>query len=209
MATKTNLFKAAKDKGTTAKAKSDKDVVIIKDSEFHKNLARLAIVNKEMDALSAESKLLTGEVKERSITEFAKLYESTGKFPGSFHIKATGAKNINDAAMLFIPTDKYLTIDEERYDELKKTYGEDMVEEKDTYTMDTELIEKYGEIISDLIEKCKKISEEDKANLIAVTTKYTVKKGTISDLKKFKKPIEEVLMDAQPVYQMKSVRIED
>jgi hypothetical protein len=204
-----NLFKAAKDKGVTPAAKSNKEEIIIKDATFHNTLSRLAVVNKELDALSSESKILSEEVKERATSEFACLYEKTKKFPGSFNIKATGAKGKNDASLMFIPTDRYSGIDEERFDTLKETYGEEIVEEHDTYIMDNEMIEKYGEVISDLITNCKKIHQDDKAKLIKVVTKYTVKKGTISSLHTFDDKIVNLLAEIKPVYQMKNIKVED
>lgn len=204
-----NLFKAAKENGTTPAAKSNKEEILIKDSNFHATLSRLAVVNQELDALSSESKILSEEVKERAIGEFATLYKNTGKFPGSFNIKATGTKGKPDASLMFIPTDRYSGIDEDRFECLKESYGEEMVEEQDTYTMDNEMIEKYGDVISDLIQNCKKIDAEDKKKLIKVVTKYTVKKGTISNLPSFKgHKIDAILSDIKPVYQMKNIKIE-
>ena len=75
--------------------------------------------------------------------------------------------------------------------------------------MNTELIEKYGETISNLIEKCKAIPEADKAKLIGAITTYEIKKGTISELDKYDATIPEMLEDIKPVYQLKNVKIED
>ena len=204
-----NLFKAAKEKGATASGAPKKTEVVIKDPKFHLNLTRLAEVNRQIDELSAESAVLNGEVKERSISEFAKLYESSGKYPGSFIIKAEGMKKIPSASLMFIPTDKYIKIGEERFEELRETYGEEIVEETTTYTMDAKLIEQYGELLSDAISKIKAIPESDKKKLISAVTSYSIKKGTISELDKFGATIPEMLEEIKPVYQMKAIRIDD
>jgi hypothetical protein len=204
-----NLFKAAKEKGATASGAPKKTEVVIKDPKFHLNLSRLADVNRQIDELSAESAVLNGEVKERSISEFAKLYESNGKYPGSFIIKAEGMKKLPSASLMFIPTDKYIKIGEERFEELRGTYGEEIVEETTTYTMDAKLIEQYGELLSDAISKIKAIPESDKKKLISAVTSYSIKKGTISELDKFRATIPEMLEEIKPVYQMKNVKIDD
>lgn len=204
-----NLFKAAKEKGATASGAPKKTEVVIKDPKFHLNLSRLADVNRQIDELSAESAVLNGEVKERSISEFAKLYESNGKYPGSFIIKAEGMKKLPSASLMFIPTDKYIKIGEERFEELRGTYGEEIVEETTTYTMDAKLIEQYGELLSDAISKIKAIPESDKKKLISAVTSYSIKKGTISELDKFGATIPEMLEEIKPVYQMKAIRIDD
>lgn len=204
-----NLFKAAKESGVKPSAKKEKEEIVINDKEFHGTLHRLAEVNSKMDELAAESKILSEEVRQRAITEFAKDYEDKKKFTGSFNLRATGAKGKADASLMFLPTDRYITIDEERYNELENQYG-DIVEENTTYTMDSALIEKYGDVISDLISKCKAIAENDKKKLISAVTKYNVKKGTISRIPELvTEDFETVLSDIRPVYQMKNIKIEE
>jgi len=204
-----NLFKAAKEKGGTASAKPSKEEILIKDPRFHMSLSRLAEVNSQIDELSAEATILAGEVKERSIKEFTKLYENNGKYPGSFLLKSSGFKGQSDASLMFIPTDKYIKIDEARYNELTEEFGPDIAEEKTVYTMDATLIEQYGELLSEAIQKIKGIPDADKKKLISATTSYNIKKGTISDLTKFPATVGEMLEEIKPVYQMKNVKIEE
>jgi hypothetical protein len=206
---KTNLFAAAKAKGATASNKPQKEEVVIKDPQFHLNLSRLAEVNQEMDALSAEANVLAATVKERSIKEFTKLYDTSGKYPGSFNLRATGVKGQPDASLMFIPTDKYIKIGEERYNELTETYGEGIATEKTTYIMDAGLVEKYAEELSDAISKIKAIPEDDKKKLIQAVVSYEIAKGTISELPSYPATITEMLEEIKPVYQMKNVKIEE
>lgn len=200
MANKPNLFAAAKTAAPAKPAKAQKEVVKI--DSIASDLERLAQVQEQIDALTAEAKLLTETVKTESINAFVDLYEKKASYPGSFEIEA------GKASMLFIPMDKYITINEERAAELSSKYGVDMVEEQTTYTMDAALVEKYGEEISNLIMKSKKISDEDKLKLIGANVKYAVKKGTISVITdKFSDfGVDEVVMDIKPVFSMKNVK---
>jgi hypothetical protein len=202
-----NLFDKKNAKKTTAKA--EKVEVQIKEPKFHMDLGRLAQVTKEIDELSAEAAVLHGEIKDRGITEFQKLYQATDRYPGSFMVKASGLKGAAPASYMFIPTDRYLKIDEDRASELQNEFGESIVEETTTYTMDAKLIEKYGAIISELIGKCKAISDDDKGNLISIATSYAVKKGTISELHKYEGTIPEILEEIKPIYQIKNIKIEE
>lgn len=197
---KTNLFAAAKTAAPAKPAKAPKEVVKI--DSIASDLERLAQVQEQIDALTAEAKLLTETVKSESINAFVNLYEKKASYPGSFEIEA------GRASMLFIPMDKYITINEERASELASKYGEEMVEEQTIYTMDAALVEKYGEEISNLILKSKKISDEDKTKLIGANVKYTVRKGTISVITdKFADfGVDEVVMDIKPVFSMKNVK---
>ena len=45
---------------------------------------------------------------------------------------------------------------------LKETYGAEIVEEETTFSFDSTMIEKYGEVLSRLIEECGDIAEKDK-----------------------------------------------
>lgn len=202
-----NLFKAAKEKGATASAAPTKTEVEINDPIFHANLSRLAELNAQIDELSAETKVLTDEVKGRSITEFTKLYEKNGKYPGSFNIKSTGMVGQPEASLMFIPTDKYIKINEERYNELSQAYGPSLVSEKTTYVMDSELVEKYGEELSDAIAKIPGIPDSDKAKLIKAMVSFEIAKGTIQELTKYRATVGEMLEEIKPVYQMKNVKV--
>lgn len=201
-----NLFQKAKTNGTEKPVKaSNKTEVVVKDSVLEANIKRLAQINTEMDSLKAEQGDLTSQVKSRAIEEFTSLYNREKKYLGSFNLVA------GTSSLMVIPTDKYLTIDEEKFNYLKKEYGAEMVEEKDTYILDTEMVEKYGDIISKLIEKCKDIPDEDKAKLIKVETKRSVRKGTIQVIfEKFKKftgnKLSGLVSDIQPVFQLKNVK---
>jgi len=202
-----NLFKAAKEKGATASAAPTKTEVEINDPIFHANLSRLAELNAQIDELMAETKVLTDEVKGRSIDEFRKLYEKNERYPGSFNIKSTGMVGQPEASLMFIPTDKYIKINEERFIELSSTYGPTIVNEKTTYVMDSELVEKYGEPLSNAIAKITEIPDSDKAKLIKALVSFEIAKGTIQELHKYRATIGEMLEEIKPVYQMKNVKV--
>lgn len=204
-----NLFQAAKKDGPKKVAK-EKLTITVNDPEFHTAVHDLVKTNEKMTDLKAEQQLLSGIVRERAIAELATNITSTKKFPGSFNIVGVGAKKLPEAKFLFIPTDKYITIDKERGEELTAEFGEEMVTETTTYTMDSALVEEYGEVISDMINKCKAIPDDAKARLINATVKYTVKKGTITEIpQRFpKRKVAEVIDWIKPVFMLKNVRIE-
>ena len=204
-----NLFKKAKETGATASGSSNHVERVISDPKFHLNLTRLAEVNKKIDELNGEAAILAGEVKEISIAEFKKLYAETRKYPGSFIIRAKGMKKLPTASLMFIPTDKYIKIGKARFEELVEMFGSDIAVEKTTYTMDSALVEKYGELLSDAISKIKGIPDSDKEKLIGAVTSFEIAKGTISNLPSFGIPIPEILEEIKPVYQLKNVKVDD
>lgn len=195
-----NLFATAKQK-QEKKPKNEK--VSFRNDNVSAELERLAEVQAKIDALTAEAKILTDAVKSEATEAFLNLYENGRKFPGSFNFES------GKASMLFIPVDRYIKIDQVRSEELAEKYGNEIIEEKTTYTMNSELVDKYGEIISDLIVKSKKIDDADKAKLIAASTEYMVAKGTISSLENFNHKKAEVLEDIKPVFMMKNVTVEE
>lgn len=195
-----NLFATAKQK-QEKKPKNEK--VSFRNDNVSAELERLAEVQAKIDALTAEAKILTDAVKSEATEAFLNLYENGRKFPGSFNFES------GKASMLFIPVDRYIKIDQVRSEELAEKYGNEIIEEKTTYTMNSELVDKYGEIISDLILKSKKIDDADKAKLIAASTEYMVAKGTISSLENFNQKKAEVLEDIKPVFMMKNVTVEE
>lgn len=199
----TNLFKAAKEAKPAKPAKATKAAVEL--PQIASDLERLAEVSQLIDALTAEAKLLTETVKSESVAAFIELYEDTNKYPGSFDV------NAGMASMLFIPMDKYTMINEERAMELSSKYGKGMIEETTVYQVNSELVEKYGEELSSLILKSKKIAEEDKARLITAQTKWAIQKGAITSIntltESYDYTIEEVIQDIKPVFSMKNVKL--
>jgi hypothetical protein len=107
---------------------------------------------------------------------------------------------------MFVPTDKYISINEERAEELKEAYGEDIVEEKTTFAFDSDMVEKYGEVLSMLIENCDEIKESDREKIIKAVTTYSVAKGTIDKFKEYG-DVNEMLETVKPVVAIKNVEI--
>ncbi len=195
-----NLFKAAK--ANPEKKATSKEKVVVQVDYLSQEIERLAKIQEEIDALNAEAKLLHDQVKEAGVNEFINLFESSSKYPGSFNIES------ENASVMFIPSDRYTKIDEERSNELIEKYGEGMVEESTTYIMDSALVEKYGEVISDLIMNSNEIEEDDKEKLISAKVDYSIAKGTISSLNEYNLyDMKEIISDIKPVFMLKNPKI--
>jgi hypothetical protein len=178
-----SLFKKAKEDAPDKKInpKLQKVRVTVKEDGFFENVKRLAYVTTEMKSLKTEADILSDQIKEIGISEWAKLYQKSGVNPESIMIEAK--ENNNTAQYMLLMSDKYIIINQERADYLKETYGADIVTEKETYEFDAEMVEKHGETISDLIMGCDAIPAEDKERIIKAVVSNTVAKGTIDKLK--------------------------
>ncbi len=203
----TNLFNKAKKSATpkTTKAKDQKVRIKIEDASFFEKIEKLEQLNDTLKSAKAKADMISDEIKDLAKSEWTKLYGEMGKNPGSVMLE-----HVNDlddtAQVMFIPTDKYITINEERAEELRETYGEEIVEEETTFSFDSLMIEKYGEILSRLIEESGEISEEDKERIIKATTKFSVAKGTLDKMKEYG-DIESVMEDVRPVVAIKNVEV--
>ena len=63
------------------------------------------------------------------------------------HVNSAG----DVSQLMLCPSDKYISINTERAEALREAFGEDIVEEKTTFSFDNEMIEKYGEILCCLV----------------------------------------------------------
>jgi hypothetical protein len=158
-----------------------------------------------MKVAKAKADMISDELRDLGKTEWAKLYDSTGKNPGSVMLEHVNASD-DVAQLMFVPSDKYITISPERAEELQETYGEEIVEEETTFSFDSTMIEKYGEILSRLIEESDEIKESDKEKIIKAVTKYSVAKGTIDKFSTYG-DVNEVMEDVKPVVSLKNVEI--
>jgi len=194
-----NLFDKSKAKAT--KAKVDKHEVIEISASYEKDLERMSEIDAKIAELTAEKTVLDSGVREEAKSAMINLYNQKNAFPGSVKI-ASGNKSF-----LFITADRYLKIDEERSIELAKKYGEEIVTENTTFTLKPELVDKYGQVLSDLIMGSKKITDHDKEELIQSKTDWSVTKGTIEKLRNVefaKFNLTSLIEDIRPIFSIKA-----
>ena len=201
-----NLFAKAK-KAAPAKTTAAKDKKVrlqVTDPTFFSKVEKLEQLNDTLKSAKAQADMISDEIKDMAKSEWVDYYSQTGKNPESVMIVQEVAGDT--AQVMFVPSDKYITVTEARAEELRETYGEEIVEEDTTFSFDSAMIEKYGEVLSMLIENCPDITDADKEKIIKATTKYSVAKGTIDKLKQYGDVVE--VMDAvKPVVALKNVEV--
>jgi hypothetical protein len=163
MATK-NLFAKAKKTATpkTTVAKDQKVRIKIEDPTFFDKVEKLEQLNDTMKSAKAKADMISDELKDIAIEKWCELYDEKGKNPDSVMLEHVKEDNDDTAQFMFVPMDKYISINEERAEMLQEAYGEEIVEEKTVFSFDNAMIEKYGEILSQLIEDSDEIAEKDK-----------------------------------------------
>jgi hypothetical protein len=203
----TNLFSKAKKSATpkTTKAKDKKVRLVVEDANFFSKVQTLEELQETMKSAKAKADLISDELKDIAKELWADEYEKTKKNPESVMIVQENESG-DTSQFMFVPTDKYISINEERAEELKEAYGEDIVEEKTTFAFDNDMIEKYGEVLSMLIENCGEIKESDKEKIIKAVTTYSVAKGTIDKFKQYG-DVNEMIETVKPVVAIKNVEI--
>ena len=201
-----NLFNKAKSTAAT-KAVNPKDQKVrltVKDGDFFDKVSQLEKLNDNMKRDKAKADMLSDEIRETSKQKWVELYEKTGRNPGSVMVEAK--KGLDTAQTMFIPMDKYISINPDRAQSLIDEYGSDIVEEKTTFSFDNDMIEKYGEVISRLIEESDEIDDDDKGQIIKAVQAFSIAKGTIDQLKNFGK-VSSMMEVVKPVVSLKNVEV--
>lgn len=200
-----NLFtKAAKSAPKKVKGKDEKVRIRVSDPSFFDKVSKLEALNDQMKSAKAKADMISDELRDISKSEWVKLYDRTGKNPGSVMIEAVDGEDT--AQLMIVPTDKYITITEDRADELRDNYGEEIVEEKTTFSFDNDMIIKYGEVLSALIENSDEIADDDKDRIIKAVTTFSVAKGTIDKLKTYG-DVSEIMEAVRPVVALKNIEV--
>ena len=201
-----NLFSKAKKVAVEKpSAKEDKKVRInVGDTAFFDKIQALETLNDRMKADKAKADMISDEVREVSKEKWAELYQKTGKNPGSVMVEAKSG--LDTAQVMFVPTDRYITINAEKAETLREDYGDDIVEENTTFSFDDEMIQKYGEVLSAMIENSDEIADADKDKIIKAVTKFTVAKGTIDVMKNYGK-VNDVMEAVRPVVMLKGPEV--
>jgi hypothetical protein len=183
-------------------------------NEGKRGLARLKKVLVDSEILRIFVKQITNknindEIRDIAKTEWSKVYDKTSKNPGSVMLEAR--EGVDIAQVMFVPSDKYISVNEERANYLIETYGEDAVEEKTTFSFDNEMVDKYGEVLSELISACDEIDEDDKGRIIKAVRAFSVKKGAIDKFKDFAEEadasVSEIVEEFKPVVSLKNVEV--
>jgi hypothetical protein len=188
----------------TTKAKEQKVRLTVEDVNFFTNVQKLEELQDQMKAAKAKADMISDEIRDVAKEAWLKQYETTGKNPESVMVVQENGEDV--AQLMFVPTDKYITITEDRAEELRETYGDEIVTEDTTFGFDATMIEKYGEILSRLIEESTEIDEKDKEKIITAKTTYAVAKGTIDKFTQYGN-VNEVMDDVKPVVALKNVEI--
>jgi hypothetical protein len=188
----------------TTKAKEQKVRLNVEDANFFTNVQKLEELQDQMKVAKAKADMISDEIRDVAKEAWLNQYETTGKNPESVMICQENGEDV--AQLMFVPTDKYISITEERAEELRETYGEEIVTEETTFGFDATMIEKYGEILSRLIEECGEITEKDKEKIITAKTSYSVAKGTIDKFTAYGS-VNEVMDAVKPVVALKNVEI--
>jgi hypothetical protein len=201
-----NLFAKAKKSAPAkpSKGKEEKVRLVVEDPTFFSKVEKLEALNDQMKAAKAKADMISDELRDVAKTEWLNQYERTNKNPESVMI--CQSQDDDTAQFMFIPMDKYITITSDRAEELQETFGEEIVEEETTFSFDSAMIEKYGEILSRLIEESDEIKDADKEKIIKATTKYSVAKGTIDKFSTYGDVVE-VMEAVKPVVSLKNVEI--
>lgn len=190
----------------TVAGKDEKVRIKIQDASFFDKVEKLEVLLDNQKRDKAKSDMLNDELKDLARDEWAKLYDKNGKNPESVMLEYVKEENDDTAQFMFIPTDKYITITPARAEELQDLYGESIVEEKTVFSFDNAMIEKYGEIISRLIEESTEIAEKDKEKIIKATTTFSVAKGTIDNFSKLGN-VSELMEATKPVVMLKNIGV--
>ncbi len=200
-----NIFSTAKTKSVDKKTKTnDRPVIKIKGDDFDTNLKAFVNLKSESDRIKTRLELTLNFIKSIALDNYCNIYRKNKSNPGTIEIQSDS----NDSFLL-APNDKYITVNKERADELKGKYGDDIVTETTKYAFNPDLLEKYADILSDLIQNCSDIDDDDKDNLIVAENAFTVAKGSIDRALTLGKDVKEFIDDIQPIFQVKSAKLND
>lgn len=200
-----SLFTKAKKAAPAKKTKVDsKPRVDVNSPDFFEKIQTLQELNDRMKSDKAKADMISDEIRDVCKDSWVKLYEEKGVNPESIMVESKVGKDVSQ--VMFIPQDKYITIDETRAEFLREEYGDSIVEEATTFAFDNTMVEKYGELLSRLIEESDEIDENDKEKIIKAVTKFSVAKGTIDQLKNLG-DVSDVMEAVKPVVMLKTPEV--
>lgn len=189
--TATNLFAASAVKQPTEK-KSERKIL---KAPLDDKIERWIEIKGSIESETAELKMLEGDIKQAGKTLFLEQYKAQRSTPANFLIQ-----DMANATCLFITMDKYTIVDETKAAILDQFEG--LLQSKVEYKFNPDLVDKYGGIISDLINECEDIEEADKCALISGEKTFSVAKGSIDRLMLYENP-DQIFELINPIVSLK------
>lgn len=186
-----NLFAQTKVKETAKKTEKK----FISVPNLGDKISKFNDLKDRIESATGELKMLEGDIKTAGKELFLKEYKAGKLKPDSFKMQ-----DASGAACMFICMDKYISVDESKAEILEQFEG--LLNEKLTYKINPDLVDKYAAVLSELIVNCKEISDEDKGQLIQGEKQYTVAKGSIDRLLQYNNP-DQVFELIQPICALK------
>lgn len=181
------------------------DIITISGDNFANLLTKFNKVKLEIKKLTASQKSIEGEIKATCLEAWVNHYTKIKKNPNSIILKAD-----NNEATMFIVQKKYTgSVDEERANDLRETYGETFVEEVTECIANQELLDKYGEQIEAMFMKhANFMSDEEKFNLFELKTTFKIKADAIDEaFISGDGDVEKLISDTNPVFMLKEAKI--
>ena len=200
-----NMFDDIAKKTTVKKTtkKDDKPLIKIEGDEFDANLKSFADLSKKEKEIKTQLTMVKGYIKEVSLEKWFGLYKTNGAYPGSALVTSD-----SEASYLFAPSDRYISLKEPDSNRLKEKYGDDIVTEDVEFSFKSDLLMKYAEVLTGLIQNSTDISDDDKRNLIVAKKTLSVTKGSIEKaLTVGGGNVQTFLEDIQPVYALKTPKL--
>jgi hypothetical protein len=188
----TNLFATATKVKETIK-KTDKKV--IKAPLLADKVKRYADLKQIIDSATGELKMIEGDIKLVGKDLFMKEYRQQKSTPDNFKIQ-----DDTGSSCMFIVMDKYTIVDENKAGILSNYDG--LLAENVVYKFNAELVEKYGQVLSELILNSTDIDDMDKGNLISGEKTFSIAKGSIDRLMQYDSP-EQVFELINPILALK------
>lgn len=190
------LFEKAKALSVVAGSKKKKPDNSIKCEELSNEIKTYVMICNRLKELEREKNELNELILQEARSKFMQKYNEDGVFPGTIKLSA------DNCEVSLITQDKYRKVNEGVAQYLESKY-DIKCESKTSFTFNPDLLQKYEEELSRLIEGSKIIAEEDKAFLISAKTENNVPDGTIKKVPG-KHRVPQFLLDVGVVHYLKA-----
>lgn len=177
-----DLFASA-NKAVKPSSKKTEYLSLVVDATLQSELDELQQLINTRKANEAREGALEQKFKQLAANRFMELYKELGRNPGGLEVTAPNSQT----KLLISFKDAYSKPDDERATELRNLYGKDIVTTKTRYFINSDILEKYQQEISDaLVSMFNRMAlpvvekEAILSNLIEKEEVHSITKGAIN-----------------------------
>jgi len=181
----------------------EKRIVQIEDEDLKNHISDYSKKQKELKDLKKDSDGVSKIIKTIAEKKWLELYNEDGTNPGTIVIEAEDGFG-SMASITYVPSNRFTSVSDKNLESIIETIGDEYIEIETEHVIDSNIYEKYSDLINDFIINNENIETKDKIGFIKKVDKFSIDKNIMDNLDGLDNvSVSKVFETIKPVFSIK------